>query len=75
MRRLGSGSGPVQPPARESSSRRTLLYADEFWLAPAGVLFASSMLRRGDRVGDGEQFGIVAQQLEHLAIEPQLWHV
>jgi hypothetical protein len=36
---------------------------------------ASSMLRRGDRVGDGEQFGIVAQQLEHLAIEPQLWHV
>jgi hypothetical protein len=33
------------------------------------------MLRRGDRVGDGEQFGIVAQQLEHLALEPQLWHV
>jgi len=33
------------------------------------------MLRRGDRVGDGEPFGIFAQQVEHPAIEPQLWHV
>jgi hypothetical protein len=27
---IGRGSSPVQPPARESPSRRTLLYADEF---------------------------------------------
>jgi len=32
-----------------------------------------SKLRSRDRVGDGEKLGIVAEQLEHLLIEPQLW--